>query len=651
MHIDNASEGGLVKRSCQVKALPSVYHSSMPGWVWATLLIACTWSLRPSVAAQQTSHYSGTACHPDCTKRGNCNIEEGRCECPFGFDGPSCGNALLSSCQASATDIPFPWIFFPKNCECYRQAHSFFSCKAGCTPSLYHIAEIRCYEFAGKPPEEQWSAFPEVASDPGVVWRKGAFKEDGVALEVVRWEEGAVTRDLWGRTETALPPSKCPASCSGRGSCVRDQRGAEAVHCVCQKGFAGQTCETATDVLCTNRCSGRGACSQGFCHCSPPWFGAGCTRSLAFPPRENAATSRLKLRIYMYELPANIAFPIALDDNLEDFTGAYLAYMALKDQLVTDDVVRTEDPSEANLFYVPAQVYAYSSNVGSMIPHVQNVIRYINTTYPYWNKHQGRDHVMFISTDKGGCYAPAESRNMIKLTHFGFHARASDDPHGVKPLPLDSAEGCFNPERDVLMPPLHTNGAEAAVRVYADIVAAQGVDPGRTTLLLFSGSIREKDPHYSGGSRQALLHLLTALRGDPSVSDVIYQEGSVEHYETKLRSSKFCFAPYGSGYGMRLSTAMMHGCIPVVIQDHVVQPFEGEIHYDKFSLRLGHADIPNILPILRAISDAECAHLRLGMARHYTNFIWGPEGTAYNLTMRALRRRASNMWAELYRRK
>lgn len=63
--------------------------------------------------------------------------------------GPSCGNALLSSCQASATDIPFPWIFFPKNCECYRQAHSFFSCKAGCTPSLYHIAEIRCYEFAG----------------------------------------------------------------------------------------------------------------------------------------------------------------------------------------------------------------------------------------------------------------------------------------------------------------------------------------------------------------------------------------------------------------------------------------------------------------------------------------------------------------------
>lgn len=54
----------------------------------------------------------------------------------------------------------------------------------------------------GKPPEEQWSAFPEVASDPGVVWRKGAFKEDGVALEVVRWEEGAVTRDLWGRCET-----------------------------------------------------------------------------------------------------------------------------------------------------------------------------------------------------------------------------------------------------------------------------------------------------------------------------------------------------------------------------------------------------------------------------------------------------------------
>eukprot|EP00955_Chlamydomonas_euryale_P045559 353182-Chlamydomonas_euryale.AAC.51 len=26
-------------------------------------------------------------CHPDCTSKGNCNLEDARCECPFGYTG------------------------------------------------------------------------------------------------------------------------------------------------------------------------------------------------------------------------------------------------------------------------------------------------------------------------------------------------------------------------------------------------------------------------------------------------------------------------------------------------------------------------------------------------------------------------------------
>ncbi|MEW5298035.1 MAG: hypothetical protein WDW36_001199 [Sanguina aurantia] len=623
----------------------------MHGGAWAFLLIVWFQSFPFSDAAPRANN-PGIACHPDCIKKGNCNIERGTCECAFGFAGPACEVALLSSCQASATDLPFPWPFYPKNCECYKQAYTFFECASGCAPQRLNGGDVRCYTFKDRALGQQWSAFPENASAADVMWQAGRITEEGLTLKEVPAREGALTVDLWHRTDTAFPPSQCPSRCSERGVCIRsgppesDDR-----RCECEKGFAGVACEEETDEYCANRCSKRGRCSQGFCHCTPPWFGAGCTRSLAFPPRPNATTSRTQLRIYMYELPTNIAFPIALDDNLPDHTLAYMAYMSFRDEFVTDEVVRTEDPSEANLFYVPAQVYAYSSNVGSMEAHVQNVIRYISSAYPYWDKHQGRDHFIFTPADRGSCYEPEESHTMIKLTHFGYHAATvphGGDTHAIQPEPTDAQDGCFNPQRDVVVPPLHESGLEGAAPIYSQVLKNKGVDPRRTTLLLFSGSIREGDPTYSGGSRQAILHLFESLRNSPSVRDVIYAEGQVASYQDKMHTSKFCFAPSGYGYGMRLSTAMLNGCIPVVIQDHIVQPFEGELHYHEFSVRLGHADIPNILPILRAISDAECAHLRLGMARHWKHFVWGPTGAAYDTTIRALRRRASNMWAELY---
>jgi hypothetical protein len=38
-------------------------------------------------------------CAPGCEQRGNCNIEEGRCECPFGWTGPACEKAVFPACK------------------------------------------------------------------------------------------------------------------------------------------------------------------------------------------------------------------------------------------------------------------------------------------------------------------------------------------------------------------------------------------------------------------------------------------------------------------------------------------------------------------------------------------------------------------------
>ena len=42
-----------------------------------------------------------------------------------------------------------------------------------------------------------------------------------------------------------------------------------------------------------------------------------------------------------------------------------------------------------------------------------------------------------------------------------------------------------------------------------------------------------------------------------------------------VNGSLFCLAPTGSGWGMRLRFALLSGCIPVIIDDHVRVRFEG----------------------------------------------------------------------------
>jgi len=59
--------------------------------------------------------------------------------------------------------------------------------------------------------------------------------------------------------------------------------------------------------------------------------------------------------------------------------------------------VRTEDPAEANLFFVPAFTYAYTGNLGNPNDHFHFVVQHISQRYPYWNRSSGLDHI-FVSS-------------------------------------------------------------------------------------------------------------------------------------------------------------------------------------------------------------------------------------------------------------
>lgn len=105
-----------------------------------------------------------------------------------------------------------------------------------------------------------------------------------------------------------------------------------------------------------------------------------------------------------------------------------------------------------------------------------------------------------------------------------------------------------------------------------------------------------------------------------------------------MATTRFCLAPYGAGWGIRLSALMVTGCIPVIIQDQVLQFLEDILPYEKFSLRVPKSQIPNIVKLLRAVSDEEQARLRLGMAEYWPWFVWGKNagGRAYEGVLQSL---------------
>jgi hypothetical protein len=53
-------------------------------------------------------------------------------------------------------------------------------------------------------------------------------------------------------------------------------------------------------------------------------------------------------------------------------------------------------------------------------------------------------------------------------------------------------------------------------------------------------------------------------------------DGGIHNYTEELRAAKFCLAPYGAGWGIRVTISMAHGCVPVIIQDHVYQVGGGQ---------------------------------------------------------------------------
>eukprot|EP00743_Colponemidia_sp_Colp-15_P015864 GILK01019202.1.p1 GENE.GILK01019202.1~~GILK01019202.1.p1 ORF type:complete len:342 (-),score=31.06 GILK01019202.1:110-1135(-) len=272
-------------------------------------------------------------------------------------------------------------------------------------------------------------------------------------------------------------------------------------------------------------------------------------------------------------------------------------------ELFATSPLRVSNPEEANVFVVPHLMVAYfhyymfhkgSKNAADEAanPYFAGLMSYIRHAGPWFDRHEGRDHVFVFAHDCGACMLNgtniAAVRNSIFLMNMGS-------------LTTGAESLCFNRTKDVIVPPVQLSSDFLDFRkdtLRPDLST-------RRNLAHFRGTVWD-DLAYSGGVRQALKKLFLETRP----GDFLFNEGFADPatYLKELRDSYFCLHPPGwlpCKWSGRFINLLFSGCIPTLLMDDLVFPLEEIIEYDSFSVRIAEADVHNDrwLDILRLVPE------------------------------------------------
>ncbi|EFJ39797.1 hypothetical protein VOLCADRAFT_121779 [Volvox carteri f. nagariensis] len=419
---------------------------------------------------------------------------------------------------------------------------------------------------------------------------------------------------------------KCGPTCHMYGTCNQELAIPSCVsRCGCPRGREGPNCSSPVATSChqychhegqchriirewcINECNDRGTCVGGVCHCYPGYFGADCSLSIDYEGTEpgsrgkgstvvlaglNYTANPRGPRIYIYEFPPYMHMwgMLWLDRPLNIIVWERIISMGL----------REVDPARADYFFIPG--------CGRGCDKWDDKFHFILAHYgQYWTQNQGRDHIMTHPGDWGRCehswdaFADKFISNVTMLQHWGMTVdRSSEVEHNL-------FNTCHKPNQDILVPPMcgdlypqfeyniwHPNRKENPIT--------------KTNLASVAGSICgwnsvEEPPcrnrYYSLGVRAALWQ----LRDVPG----FHIAKRVAMMGQSMAESEFCFAPTGAGYGKRNVMATTLGCMPVIISDHVAQPYEPFLNWNEFGVWIPESQAKDVEIILRGFTPQQKA--------------------------------------------
>jgi hypothetical protein len=294
--------------------------------------------------------------------------------------------------------------------------------------------------------------------------------------------------------------------------------------------------------------------------------------------------------------------------------------------------VSTEDPEEADLFYVPFYfscllhcfTWPDAEPDWSVPPDPEGLRRgerllqdafaqtmeIVMSKHPYWRRRNGRDHIFVFGQARGPTTGNIWSRwkSLIGESIFlGVESR----PQALL-LGAGAKDDSFNVRKDIVIP-----GFQTDLRFREERFLTQSFE--KDIFLSFRGTVWNQ-PWVKYRARQRLRE---KLAGEPGVVFSETKHRDKELYWKELKRSIFSLCPAGiTPWTLRFYESILAGSIPVVLSDDFVFPFQGEINYSKFVVRIREKDAGSVLAILRAIPERKAEAMRQELKAHRGCFLY-----------------------------
>lgn len=114
-----------------------------------------------------------------------------------------------------------------------------------------------------------------------------------------------------------------------------------------------------------------------------------------------------QMKIYIYDLPSYFNADLVTRDP-RILTHMFAAEVLIHYSLMNSSV-RTMNPDEADLFFIPVYSTGDLNEQGRALPQmagmmIKQVMHHVVHTWPYFNRTHGSDHVVVVPHDFGACF-------------------------------------------------------------------------------------------------------------------------------------------------------------------------------------------------------------------------------------------------------
>ncbi|XVE65117.1 hypothetical protein DITRI_Ditri07aG0155600 [Diplodiscus trichospermus] len=275
----------------------------------------------------------------------------------------------------------------------------------------------------------------------------------------------------------------------------------------------------------------------------------------------------------------------------------------------------TKDPEKAYLFYLPyssrqLELALYVPNSHNLTPlsiFLRDYVNMIASKYPFWNRTHGSDHFLVACHDWGP-YITTAHRELRNNT--------------IKALCNADLSENFIAGKDVSLPETVIRNVGKPLRhIGGGIRVSQ-----RPILAFFAGNMH-------GRVRPKLLKYWHNKDEDMKIYGPLPIRVSRNMtYIQHMKSSKYCLCPMGYEVNSpRIVEAIYYECVPVIIADNFVLPFNEVLDWNAFSVTVAEKDIPRLKEILLAIPLRRYLKMLMNVKMVQKHFLWNPRPMRYDL--------------------